>query len=147
MRFAADEFDVPIALISLVDSDRQWFKARVGLEACETGRDISFCGHAVHAGELLMVENALRRLQEKHFDALLADIGEGVEGVSLVQRVRGGAAGCPAGLPIALMAGNCDAGTIALFKTLDVRRIMLKPFKVKTAIEVLATLAGKPLPA
>jgi GAF domain-containing protein len=60
VRFAADEFDVPIALISLVDSDRQWFKARVGLEACETGRDISFCAHAVHAGELLMVEDALR---------------------------------------------------------------------------------------
>ena len=60
VRFAADEFDVPIALISLIDSDRQWFKARVGLDACETGRDISFCGHAVHAGELLMVENALR---------------------------------------------------------------------------------------
>lgn len=91
-------------------------------------------------------EAALRRLQEKHFDALLADIGDGVEGVSLVQRVRGGAAGCPAGLPIALMAGSCDAGMIALFKSLDVRRIMLKPFKVKTAIEVLATLAGKPLP-
>ena len=60
VRFAADEFDVPIALISLIDSERQWFKARVGLDACETGRDISFCGHAVHAGELLMVENALR---------------------------------------------------------------------------------------
>lgn len=60
VRFAADEFDVPIALISLIDSERQWFKARLGLQACETGRDISFCGHAVHAGELLMVENALR---------------------------------------------------------------------------------------
>jgi DNA-binding NarL/FixJ family response regulator len=91
-------------------------------------------------------EMALRRLQEKHFDALLADIGDGVEGISLVQRVRGGAAGCAAGLPIALMAGSCDAGTIALFKTLDVRRIMLKPFKVRTAIEVLASLAGKSLP-
>lgn len=45
--FAAQEFDVPIALVSLVDKDRQWFKSRVGLDACETARDISFCGHAV----------------------------------------------------------------------------------------------------
>lgn len=47
VRFAADEFDVPIALITLVDRDRQWFKARVGLDVCETSREISFCGHAI----------------------------------------------------------------------------------------------------
>ncbi|MEE4380563.1 MAG: GAF domain-containing protein, partial [Pseudomonadales bacterium] len=35
------------ALISLIDENRQWFKARVGLEACETGRDVSFCGWAI----------------------------------------------------------------------------------------------------
>jgi hypothetical protein len=39
--------ETPIALVSLVDQDRQWFKARVGLDATETGRDISFCGHVV----------------------------------------------------------------------------------------------------
>lgn len=47
VEFAASEFDMPIALISLVDEARQWFKARVGLEACETPREISFCGHAI----------------------------------------------------------------------------------------------------
>ncbi|HSG51970.1 MAG TPA: hypothetical protein VLA40_07660, partial [Rheinheimera sp.] len=34
-----------IVLISLVDANRQWFKSKQGLDACETGRDISFCGH------------------------------------------------------------------------------------------------------
>ena len=60
VEFAAAEFDMPIALISLVDRDRQWFKARVGLDACETGRDISFCGHAVVQSELFQVMDALR---------------------------------------------------------------------------------------
>ena len=45
--FAAKEFDVPIALVSLVDRDRQWSKSHFGLEVCETPRDVSFCGHAI----------------------------------------------------------------------------------------------------
>ncbi|HZY19945.1 MAG TPA: GAF domain-containing protein [Ramlibacter sp.] len=60
VQFAAEQFDCPIALVSLVDADRQWFKARVGLEACETGRDISFCGHAVADRETLVVVDASR---------------------------------------------------------------------------------------
>lgn len=58
VEFAANEFKVPICLISLIDSERQWFKARVGLEACETARDISFCGHALASSELLLVPDA-----------------------------------------------------------------------------------------
>ena len=49
VRLAASLFNVPTALISLVDRDRQWFKARVGMLATETPRDISFCGHAIAA--------------------------------------------------------------------------------------------------
>ncbi|HEY9106506.1 MAG TPA: GAF domain-containing protein [Roseateles sp.] len=58
VEFAASEFDVPIALISLIDRERQWFKARVGLDACETRRDISFCGHAIVQRELFEVVDA-----------------------------------------------------------------------------------------
>jgi GAF domain-containing protein len=57
--FAASEFDVPIALISLIDRERQWFKASIGLDVCETGRDISFCGHAILARDIMVVPDAL----------------------------------------------------------------------------------------
>jgi len=60
VRFAAQEFDVPVALVCLVDSQRQWFKARVGLAVCESGREASFCGHAILEAGTLVVEDALR---------------------------------------------------------------------------------------
>jgi PAS domain S-box-containing protein len=55
----AQILDVPIALITLVDSDRQWFKSRHGLRTTETPRAVSFCGHVVARGEPLVVRNAL----------------------------------------------------------------------------------------
>ncbi|ELP1875231.1 sensor domain-containing diguanylate cyclase [Vibrio vulnificus] len=57
-RIARRLFDVPIALVSLVDEDRQWFKSCFGLNASETPRDISFCGHAILGTDALIVEDA-----------------------------------------------------------------------------------------
>jgi GGDEF domain-containing protein len=58
-RLARSLFDVPIALVSLIDADRQWFKSNQGLSACETGRDVSFCGHTILQDGLMVVRNAL----------------------------------------------------------------------------------------
>ncbi len=57
-RMAKRLFGVQIALVSLVDSDRQWFKSKQGLEACETSRAISFCGHAILSRDALVVNDA-----------------------------------------------------------------------------------------
>ena len=60
VRLAADVCGAPVALISLVDASRQWFKARVGFDRRETPRAHSFCAHALGASDLLVVEDALR---------------------------------------------------------------------------------------
>ena len=59
-RLASRVAATPIALVSLVDAERQWFKARVGLEARETSREVSFCGHVVASDATLLVRDALR---------------------------------------------------------------------------------------
>jgi len=58
-RMAKRMFGVSIALVSLVDENRQWFKSKAGLDACETGRDISFCGHAILGNDIFVIEDAL----------------------------------------------------------------------------------------
>ena len=65
-RMAQRLFDVDICLVSLVDSDRQWFKSKQGLEACQTPREVSFCGHAILQEQAFVVEDA-------HVDERFAD--------------------------------------------------------------------------
>ncbi len=59
-RMARRLFQVPIALVSLVDEDRQWFKSACGLDVPETPRDVSFCGHAILGEDLFIVPDAAR---------------------------------------------------------------------------------------
>jgi phosphoribosyl 1,2-cyclic phosphodiesterase len=99
-RLAAALFDVPVALISLVDENRQWFKSSCGLDASETPRDESFCAHAVVSREPLIIPDAL-------LDPRFADNPV----VSGPTRVR-----FYAGAPLILSDGSC-IGTLCIIDT------------------------------
>lgn len=58
-RMAKRLFGVPIALVSLVDENRQWFKSCLGLSVSETSRDISFCGHAILGNDLFIIPDTI----------------------------------------------------------------------------------------
>ena len=63
-RIAKTVFNVDIATISFIDAERQWFKGMQGLDACETSRNVSFCGHAILNDDVLVISDAT---QDKRF--------------------------------------------------------------------------------
>ena len=58
VQLAAHLFGAPMAFVSLIDAERQWFKAKVGIGACETSRDVAFCAHAIVERQPLGVPDA-----------------------------------------------------------------------------------------
>jgi signal transduction histidine kinase/CheY-like chemotaxis protein len=74
VKLAASICQVPIALISIVDEDRQWFKASVGLAVCETSREVSFCTHAIkNPHDLLEVVDSMKDERFKNNPLVIAD--------------------------------------------------------------------------
>jgi GAF domain-containing protein len=96
----AHEFEVPIALISLIDEKRQWFKARVGLDAQELPRPLAFCNHAILSPRALVVEDLANDV--RFFDSPVVTQGP---------RVR-----FYAGAPLTLPDGH-TVGTLCILDT------------------------------
>ena len=96
-RIAASVCATPVALVSLIDADRQWFKARVGTELRETPRGLSFCTHALGGDEPLIVSDA--RADARFADNPLVLASPGVRFY--------------AGIPIRLDAGSA-VGTLCV---------------------------------
>ena len=101
VRVAAAAFDVPIALIALMERDREWFKSCYGVEFREVPRDASFCGHAIFERQPLVVSDAL--LDERFADNPYVT---GFPGVRFY-----------AGHPL-ILSNGCCVGTLCI---LDVR--------------------------
>ncbi len=74
-RLAALVCDAPIARISFVDREREWHKARIGLEGTEDPRDASFCGHAIELGDVLVVPDAARDERFAHIPLVVGAAG------------------------------------------------------------------------
>jgi diguanylate cyclase (GGDEF)-like protein len=125
-RLAKRLFGVPIALVSLVDADRQWFKSCVGLSVTETSREISFCGHAILGDDILVVPDAT--LDERFLDNPLV-VNE--------PRIRF-YAGCPLRVP-----DGSKLGTLCL---IDKRPRMLGPEDLQL-LRDLARMAEQELAA
>src|SRR4051794_38466646 len=72
---ASNVCDVPMSLVSLVDADRQWFKARIGTDLTEAPRDLSFCTHALIGKDLLVVPDATQDSRFRDNPAVTTDGG------------------------------------------------------------------------
>jgi len=109
----------PIALVSLIDHDRQWFKAQVGLEGVtETPRDVSFCAHAIHGQTLFEVRDT--HDDERFFDNPLVEADPNIRFY--------------AGMPIAMQGGS-GMGTLCVIDHVP-RELS------ETQRQILSTLAG-----
>lgn len=115
--------DVPMAFVSLIDGDRQWFKAGVGLDDTETLRDLSFCGHTLMAPDRLLVIN------DTHVDPRFADhpMVVGPTGVRFY-----------AGAPLRVR----DGSALGAFCVLDQRPRELAPAQL-AALEALSRQASR----
>jgi signal transduction histidine kinase len=63
VQLASNLCGTPISLITILDTERQWFKARVGMDVTETSRDVSFCGHAILQDDIFEIPDALKDIR------------------------------------------------------------------------------------
>ena len=132
-RLAAGIFETPIALVSIVDGDRQWFKTRIGIDVDETPREWAFCAHAIEEpDQVMVVEDAL---QDPRFaDNLL---------VTAAPKIR-----FYAGAPLVTGSGHA-IGTVCVLdhkaKTVDRERLEQLRFLARQVMIKLEERRGKPL--
>lgn len=75
VKVASHICETPMAIVTLVDADRQWFKAKVGLEVQQTSRDVAFCAHALHETHMLEVQDATKDPRFSDNELVTGDMG------------------------------------------------------------------------
>lgn len=115
---AAKLFDAPMAAVTLVDADRQWFKASVGLPCEETGREVSLCAHTILRQDTMVVEDAS---QDPRFCDNPIVVGDG--GLRFY-----------AGVPLQTYQGHC----VGALCVMDTRPRQVEP----SMLRLLERLAG-----
>jgi DNA-binding NarL/FixJ family response regulator len=96
--------------------------------------------------EFSRVDNAVRHLEAAPVEGLFITLDDEGEAMRMLARLREGGFRCATDIPVAVMAAGLDAASAASLRELGVRRVLLKPFKVKAAIETISSL-WTPVPA
>lgn len=91
--------------------------------------------------EAASLDHARRLLAERRFDALLVALDAEQQALQLLMDLRSGRLRSTAGMPVAVTAGAADAGLAVQLKALDVKRLLLKPFRGKDMVQTVRQLA------
>ncbi len=97
--------------------------------------------------ELTSIEAAERLVAARGFDALFLSLDDEAAALELMRRVRDGGTECAPDIPIAVTAAACDTALALRLKDLDVRRLLLRPFKVKGVLDAIVALRSMPAQA
>ena len=90
------------------------------------------------------IDSAAQWLTFKSFDGFVIALGDQQEALSLISRIRSGETPSNAHASVAVTSDHCDVDTIEKLKSLEVRRLLLKPFKVKTILETIEAFSAGP---
>jgi len=90
------------------------------------------------------MESAEQLLAFKAFDGFVIALGDKAEELEIISRIRAGATPSAVNASVAVTSDRCDVATIEKLRELEVRRVLLKPFKVKTILETIAAFSKGP---
>lgn len=90
------------------------------------------------------VESAEQLLAFKSFDGFVIALNDQAEALEMISRIRQGHTPSAANASVAVTSDQCDVGTIEKLRELEVRRLLLKPFKVKTILETIMAFSAGP---
>ena len=97
--------------------------------------------------QAVTLKSALQQVERMRFDGLVLAIGDERAEIELIRRLRAGQTESMPSIPVAVMTSECDAGMVLVLRELQVSRILLKPFKVKSILETVSQMVqSTPLP-